>query len=140
MPQLSDNESAAPFNLGPFLTALGAELITSEKGRATWKLVVAEQHLRTHGMLHGGVIATLLDTTMGRAVSTLARPDQNAVTAQLNVNFVRPARIGDTLIASGEVVHAGKQSSVTRGELRTEEGTLIATASGTFLFIARPSA
>lgn len=131
------NTAAAP--LGPFLEGLRAEPIASEKGRATWRLVVAEQHLRTHGILHGGVVATMLDTAMGRAVSTLCREDQLCVTAQLNVNFIRPSWSGETLTITGEVQHSGKQTAVTRGEIRTADGVLVATGTGTFLFVPRPA-
>ncbi len=124
--------------LGPFLESLHAEPVSSEKGRATWRLTVAEKHLRTHGILHGGVVATLLDTAMGRAVSTLCRDDQSAVTAQLNVNFIRPSWTGETLTIIGEVQHSGRQTAVTRGEIRTAAGVLVATGTGTFLFVARP--
>ena len=84
-------------------------------------------------------MAALLDTALGSAVSTLCRADQNAVTAQLNVNFVRPAWLGESLLATGEVMHHGRQTAVARGELRTEAGSLVATASGTFLFVAQPA-
>lgn len=125
--------------LGPFLENLHAEPVSSEKGRATWQLTVAEQHLRTHGILHGGVVATLLDTAMGRAVSTLCRDDQSCVTAQLNVNFLRPSWTGETLTITGEVQHSGRQTAVARGEIRTAAGVLVATGSGTFLFVPRPA-
>lgn len=125
--------------LGPFLEGLHAEPVSSEKGRATWRLIVAKQHLRTHGILHGGVVATLLDTAMGRAVSTLCRDDQSAVTAQLNVNFLRPAWCGETLTITGEVQHSGRQTAVARGEIRTTAGVLVATGTGTFMFVARPA-
>lgn len=124
--------------LGPFLESLRAEPLSSEKGLATWRLTVEEQHLRTHGILHGGVVATLLDTAMGRAVSTLCREDQCAVTAQLNVNFLRPSWSGETLTVTGEVQHSGRQTAVARGEIRTATGVLVATGSGTFMFVARP--
>lgn len=133
------SQSVDSWPLGPFLEGLRAEPVSSEKGRATWRLTVADQHLRTHGILHGGVVATLLDTAMGRAVSTLCRDDQSAVTAQLNVNFIRPSWTGETLTITGEVQHSGRQTAVTRGEIRTAAGVLIATGTGTFLFVARPT-
>lgn len=133
------SQSKTSWPLGPFLEGLRAEPVSSEKGRATWRLTVAEQHLRTHGILHGGVVATLLDTAMGRAVSTLCRDDQSAVTAQLNVNFIRPSWTGETLMITGEVQHSGRQTAVTRGEIRTAAGVLVATGTGTFLFVPRPT-
>lgn len=124
--------------LGSFLESLQATPVSSQKGKAVWKLTVTDLHLRTYDIVHGGVIATLLDTAMGRAVSTLCRVDQCTVTAQLNVNFIRPAVVGEELFASGEVLHSGRQTAVTRGEVRTPDGTLVATASGTFMFVPRP--
>jgi uncharacterized protein (TIGR00369 family) len=120
---------------GPFLETLQAEPVFAEQGRVTWRLVVSEPHLRTHGIVHGGVIAALLDTAMGSAVTTLCRADQNAVTVQLNVNFIRPSWVGETLIASGAVAHRGRQTAVARGELRTAAGVLVAMSSGTFCFV-----
>lgn len=125
--------------LGPFLEGLRAEPVSFEQGRATWRLIVADQHLRTHGILHGGVVATLLDTAMGRAVSTLCRENQSCVTVQLNVNFIRPSWSGETLTITGEVQHSGRQTAVARGEIRTAAGVLVATGTGTFMFVARPA-
>lgn len=138
MPTNSATTQSEPFGpLGPFLESLHIEPISSEQGRMTWRLVVAEQHLRTHGILHGGVIATLLDTAMGRAVQTLCRDNQDCVTVQLNVNFIRPSWSGETLMITGEVQHAGRQTAVARGEVRTPAGVLVATGSGTFMFVPR---
>ncbi|MBC7819955.1 MAG: PaaI family thioesterase [Planctomycetaceae bacterium] len=134
----ASSQLVASWPLGPFLEGLRAEPVSFKKGHATWRLTVAEQHLRTHGILHGGVVATLLDTAMGRAVSTLCREDQSAVTAQLNVNFLRPSWSGETLTITGEVQHSGRQTAVARGEIRTSAGVLVATGSGTFMFVARP--
>jgi uncharacterized protein (TIGR00369 family) len=85
--------------------------------------------------MHGGVTAAMLDSFMGRAAFAHSPPGHHLVTLQLNVHFVRAARVGDTLIADGEVQHNGRRTAVVRGELRTEQGTLIATASGTFMHL-----
>jgi acyl-CoA thioesterase len=132
-----DSERAHSTPLGPFLNDLKVEPVSFEHGRAVWRLRVSDQHLRTHGILHGGVVATLLDTALGRAVATVCQSDQDVVTAQLNVNFVRPVWSGETLLASGEVQHHGRQTAVARGEIRTADDTLVATGSGTFLFVPR---
>jgi len=136
---IASSQPVDSWPLGPFLESLRAEPVASERGRAIWRLIVAEQHLRTHGILHGGVVATMLDTAMGRAVSTLCRDDQGCVTVQLNVNFIRPSWSGETLTITGEVQHSGRQTAVARGEIRTAAGVLVATGSGTFMFVARPS-
>ena len=102
-------------------------------GRSELALLVDERHLRNMPILHGGVLATLLDSALGVAASSVAPANRLTVTAQLNVNFIRPAFPGERLVAVGEVRHSGRQSVVAFGEVRTEGNELVATASGTFL-------
>lgn len=123
----------------PFLELLGVTPKSGHDGRAEFELTVDGKHLRTFGMLHGGVVATLLDTAMGYAAVTKAPADHLVVTMQLNMNFTRAAKPGDRLLALGEVVHAGGRTAVTRGEIRSAAGTLIATGSATFFFIEKPA-
>jgi uncharacterized protein (TIGR00369 family) len=92
-------------------------------------------HLRTLGIAHGGVIATLLDSVMGMTANRSSPPDHYVVTAQLNVHFIRPAFEGETLIASSEVRHSGRKTAVAQGEIRTSKGALVATGSATFVFV-----
>ncbi len=117
---------------------LGIEPITWGDGRAELALTVEDKHLRNLPILHGGVTATLLDSALGVAANTVAPTDRLTVTAQLNINFIRPAFPGERLIATGQVQHAGRQSVVANGEVRCENGQLVATASGTFLFTSLP--
>jgi uncharacterized protein (TIGR00369 family) len=92
-------------------------------------------HLRTLGITHGGVIATLLDSVMGMTANRSSPADHYVVTAQLNVHFIRPSFKGETLVASSDVRHSGRKTAVTQGEIRTSSGELVATASATFLFV-----
>jgi uncharacterized protein (TIGR00369 family) len=75
---------------------------------------------------------------MGNAAWTLAKPDCYLVTAQMNINYIRPAWEGETLFAIGEVLHAGAQTFVTRAEVRTSDDKLIATGSATFMQVPHP--
>jgi acyl-CoA thioesterase len=60
------------------------------------------------------------------------------VTVQLNANFIRPAREGDTLVATGELTHSGRRTAVAVGEVRTAEGVLVASGSATFVHLVFP--
>ena len=113
---------------------LGIEPVEWGGGRSELALLVDERHLRNMPILHGGVLATLLDSALGVAASSVAPANRLTVTAQLNVNFIRPAFPGERLVAVGEVRHSGRQSVVAFGAVRTEGNKLVATASGTFLF------
>lgn len=119
----------------PFLEFLGVQPVAAHHGHAEFRLTVAQSHLRTLGILHGGVAATLLDTAMGYAAGTLCPEGQTLVTAQLNIHFTRTAQEREVLAATGDVVHSGSRTAVTRGEVRRGDGSLVATGTATFLYI-----
>ena len=131
------SDSSVPFG-DHLVELLGIEPIDWGEGRSKLALTVDHRHLRNLPILHGGVTATLLDSALGVAANTVAPPDRLTVTAQLNINFIRPAFPGERLLATGRVRHAGRQSVVATGEVRCESGELVATASGTFLFTDLP--
>lgn len=123
----------------PFIRQLGVSLSERGEGHVRLELTIAEPHLRTRGIAHGGVLASLLDTAMGFAVSTKVPAGCFLVTAQLNVNFIRPAWKGEKLEILGDVRHSGRTTAVAQGEIRTESGVLVATSSGTFSFVQDPA-
>ncbi len=122
----------------PFLDLLKIRPKSAAEGITEFELVVEEQHLRTLGIMHGGVTAALLDSAMGFAAVTTSPPGYYVVTVQLNVNFIRPVWESETLIAKGEVRHSGRQTAVAYGEIHTGEGVLIATGTATFLYQPQP--
>lgn len=124
--------------LVPFLQAMNIRLKDVTDGRTAFEMEIEERHLRTRGILHGGVAAALLDSAMGFAAHTTAPDKHHVVTVQLNVNYIRPAWRGEKLVASGEVVHSGAQTAVSRGEIRTSENVLVASGSGTFMYLPHP--
>ncbi|WP_435006662.1 PaaI family thioesterase [Tundrisphaera lichenicola] len=125
----SKHESGRPRH---FLESLGVKA----DGEGRLILEVAETHLRSLGLVHGGVIATLLDSVMGMAAARSSPVEHYLVTAQLNVNFIRPALDGETLIAFADVRHVGRRTAVAQGEIRTDSGSLVATSSATFVYVA----
>lgn len=135
MTAADDAERRKPFEESPFLAMLGAELVERGDGTATLALNLSEMHLRTRGIAHGGVIATLLDTAMGVAVSTQTPEGCFAVTCQLNVHFIRPGWNGERMMISAKVSHCGATTSVAQAEMATDSGVNVAIASGTFSFV-----
>ncbi|NQV24446.1 MAG: PaaI family thioesterase [Rhodopirellula sp.] len=138
MTAIDEAERRKPFEESPFLAMIGAELIERGEGSATLALNISEMHLRTRGIAHGGVIATLLDTAMGVAVSTQTPDGCFAVTCQLNVHFVRPGWNGERLLISAEVTHSGATTAVARADMKTDDGLRVAMGSGTFSFVRIP--
>jgi uncharacterized protein (TIGR00369 family) len=70
---------------------------------------------------------------MGLAAGTLAPAGQGVVTIQLDAHFIRPVGEGETLVATGELKHSGRQIAVTCGAVHTAEGVLVASGSATFM-------
>ena len=122
----------------PFLELLEIQPLDAGHGWAAFELTIAQKHLRTLGLLHGGVTATLLDTALGYAAVTTSPPGHFVVTMQLNMNFIRPGWEGERLVARGDVIHSGRQTAVARGEIRTGDGVLMASATATFMYIPQP--
>lgn len=93
-------------------------------------------HMNGGGSAHGGLFMVLLDVVM--ACSTLDG-ELSCVTVELKSNFMRPGGVaGDLIKARGFLRSRGKSLAFCDGEIRSESGELLATASGTFKYIKRP--
>ena len=78
-------------------------------------------------VVHGGMVATLLDTAMGGACANALGEGESFLTADLHVEFFRPARPG-TVRAEGRVVHRTKRMVFCAAELTDGEGAHLASA------------
>jgi len=90
------------------------------------------------GVVHGGAIATLLDTVMACAVHTKLAAGESYTTLDFDVRFVRGVNLqSGRMRAVGDVVHIGRRVATAKGELADAEGRLCAHATTTCL-ITRP--
>ena len=87
-------------------------------------------------IVHGGITATVLDTTMGILANRLLPEGYGAVTNQLNIHYIAPG-IGDALRCKAEVIHNGTKTMVISGEAFRSDGKKIAYATGTFFMIKK---
>ena len=119
----------------PFLEHLRARLLSADHGRSSLEVVIRRFHLRQGGTVHGGVYATIMDVVTAYAVSSFLPQGHDMVTIQLSLNMTGTAKVGDLLTATGEVRHAGRRTAVSIGEIRRQDGRLLATGSATMMFI-----
>jgi uncharacterized protein (TIGR00369 family) len=119
----------------PFQSHLGFELTEWREGFARFEQPVVAQLGNRHGNLHGGVHATLLDTAMGYAGCWTGDPNrrQMALTLSLTVNFQGRSG-GRRMIAEARRTGGGRRSFFAEGEVRDEDGVLLATGSGVFRY------
>jgi uncharacterized protein (TIGR00369 family) len=122
----------------PAVRTLGIEPVEAQPGRVTFTLDLGEYHLNPFGIVHGGVLAALLDTAMGCAVHSLLPPAVGYVTGELNVRFLRPALVSaGPLVCTGEVVHQGRSTMVASARVIDADDRVIAMAGATCL-VRRP--
>lgn len=98
--------------------------------RAMTSLIADDRFEGYRGIYHGGIISTLLDEVMVKAILAM---DCFAVTAEMTVRFLAPVRIGDKLDFVGWVVRQRSRLYITNGEVRNGSGQLVATAQAKYI-------
>jgi len=114
---------------GNFDRIVGYRLIKAERGNSEVELEITDALKQRFGLLHGGVIATFADYCMGTALYSLI--EGQAVTAQMNVNYVSSVRAG-VIRGYGRIKKLGNRLSFAECEIKDEENRIIATASGVY--------
>ncbi|MGR3760378.1 PaaI family thioesterase [Roseobacteraceae bacterium NS-SX3] len=107
--------------------------IDTRDGTCTVTLDLEPQHLNRNGLLHGGMVATLLDVVCGNTASQFFDPDSHPplVTVSLNLSYVSAAK-GGRVTARARPAGGGRSIAYVQGELLAGDGRVIATASGIF--------
>lgn len=104
-----------------------------EAGYALVSMPITETLLQAAGNVHGGVFSVLLDSAIGTAVRSVTDiTKEYAVTAEMNLNYLRGARDG-TLYAEAKVISQGKLLIVGMCDIRDADGKLLATGRATFV-------
>src|SRR3712207_1050104 len=118
-----------------FVSVLGVRDEQAEGGRARLELDATEQHLNGAGTVHGGVLATLVDTAMGAAVRSSTGADDVPATSQLTVTYLRPGKPG-TLSVTAEVRKQGEHLTVCEADVE-QDGKPLVHAVATFAVLHR---
>jgi uncharacterized protein (TIGR00369 family) len=122
----------------PFNTYLGTQVVRKENGSAEVRLELQPHHLNRRGVAHGGVVTSLLDSALGAAVISAIPPEWWCATTSLSTQFLDGVGEG-RLTATGRVLRRGARVAFATGEVRGDDGRLIATATGTWhLWSRRP--
>jgi uncharacterized protein (TIGR00369 family) len=129
----------ARFAEGPpsgIATLLGMDVDLVEHGEVVFTCETAPQFANPFGTVHGGIVATLLDSAMTMAVVTVLPDGATTTTLGLEVKYVRPVAVdAGRLRAEGVVVHAGRRVVTAEGRLVGPDGRLLATATTTCLVL-----
>jgi uncharacterized protein (TIGR00369 family) len=116
----------------PAAVLLGWELqsVDPDAGTIEVAFTASDQFLNPAGVVQGGLLAAMLDDTVGPALVATLSPGEFAPTADLHVQFLAPARPG-RLIGRGRIVRRTSGVGFLAGELVDDSGTVVATATAT---------
>ncbi|MEO8093560.1 MAG: PaaI family thioesterase [Pseudolysinimonas sp.] len=118
----------------PIAASLDFRIVSVGPGSATFEVDPSEFHFNPLGLVHGGVLCTLLDTVLGCAVHTTLEAGWGYTSIDLNVTYLRPVTLkSGTLTAVGTVTKGGRRVSFASGEIRDAAGAVIATGTGSLL-------
>ena len=116
------------------LLAMEADLV--EHGRVVFAFHASDQLANPFGTVHGGILATVLDSAMGMAALTAVPDGATSTTVALEVKYLRPVDLdAGRLRAEGVVVHAGRRIVTAEGRLVGCDDRLFATATTTCLVV-----
>lgn len=125
------SRAAEVLHSNPFSRMIGMRLVDMRPGEAVIEIDMRDELRQPHGLLHGGVTATLIDTAMAFAVITKLEETEKASTVDLTVHYLRPHTDG-AVSCTAKVVRAGKRIITLTAEAFNESGKLLATAISTY--------
>jgi len=114
----------------PFADLLGMQVDSKEDGQCTCSISFSERLLNPNDVVHGGVIYSLADNSMGGALTSILPEEERCATIEIKVTYLRPAGHSD-LIGHSQVIKRGKRVAILESEIRSGE-KLIAKATGSF--------
>ena len=100
-----DDPGYSEFPLRTFLDFTIDDGIDDE---AVAALDVSDRHLNPNGVVHGGVVFTLVDTAMGRATMSVLEEGRICASIEVAVRYLRPIT-GGRLVATASVLRAGRR-------------------------------
>jgi uncharacterized protein (TIGR00369 family) len=117
------------------MSELGATLNQVHPGSVEISLPYQEELTQQHGFIHAGIVATILDTACGYAAFSLMPSDASVLTIEFKINLLAPA-VGDSLVATAEVIRPGQTITVCRGAvtaIRSDGDELVAAMQATIM-------
>lgn len=114
-----------------FTRRMGVEIVGMVDGAFVLELELTAEHMSRADRAHGGVLFTLLDTALGRAILHHLPSGRGCATVEIKVNYFRPIQSG-RIRARGVMKELTRNLGYAEGEILNEAGKVLARASGTF--------
>jgi uncharacterized protein (TIGR00369 family) len=106
----------------------------SVPGATVWEMRADERFANPAGIIQGGFLAAMLDSSMGAsAVTALRGRKANVANAEMKVSYLRPAKVGGVLRCETETTHAGTTVLFLEGRVLDESGNVVASATSSYI-------
>ncbi len=107
----------------PFMTYNGIEICSVSADHSVLKATITENSKNPYGMIHGGLIYTMMDCVAG---ITARADDRRYVTQSVYVNYLSNVKAPDFIYAESTIVKRGRKLTIVHTIVRTEDGKLLA--------------
>jgi len=109
----------------PVANLVGYKIYEVDEGFAVFELDPAEYHYNPFATVHGGILSTLLDTSMAASVLSTLPIGYSCTTIEIKVNFIKPVT-SETGILKCEAtpIHVGKKLATVEGRINDRDGVL----------------
>lgn len=122
-------------NTMPLLVTLAIHCTAIGSDFCRMEVTVDDRHRNFYGGAHGGLLATLVDTVCFFA-EPLLPAGRLLTTSQLSVSYLRPAAVGDHLIAESKILHLGRRTVHVDVVVHNQHGALVVHGTGSLLDVA----
>ena len=119
--------------IAPIAQTVGFSLVEADEGQVTFEATPTRAVYNPLGTVHGGWIATVLDSACGCVVHSMLKPGQAYTTLELKTVFHKALTAGTPVRAVGRIVQMGRRAAFSEADLRGLDGKLYATATSTCL-------
>lgn len=120
------------FEQVPFAHLLRLELGEMRRGSATLHMEVRDELRQNNGVVHGGAIASLVDSAAAFAILTILEKEESSTTVDLTIHYLRPLLQGRAT-AHARVVRAGRRILTITVDVLNESEAVVATALTSFI-------
>jgi uncharacterized protein (TIGR00369 family) len=123
----------------PLMEHLGIRVVEAEPGRVAMEVTPRAEHLNLGGIVHGGLLSTLMDSATGFALHTTLAPGDTPPHLAASYRFIGMAAPGVVLRAGADVLKTGSRIGHVRVDVRDAAGRLVATGETTHAVVSLPS-
>lgn len=114
--------------IDPFEVFIGPVFEKGQPGEKTFALPIDERHVNARGVIHGGMLMTFADAALGQAVWDVT-DRAPSVTLNMQGQFLKPAKVGEVVTVTPELIRRTKSFVFMRGDFRVGSETIFAATS-----------